>query len=293
MDTDMNKRQGFTLVEMLVVITIIIVLLAVLAPALDRAIYQAELAVCGANQRGVATTTTTYAFDHRRYYPLRQGIETADSTEPHRIADHTPAWDDRPTLTPYMDLNRMLNDPTSQFVDKIDTPDSDAGPAPELGLGEATGVGMRKAIVFSDFYLWFGFAYWQDDGTGNITRFGGMRKIGDRLLWKDDDGQAQHHTLLASDMDVIGVTAGNQHGSHPDIEGQMRNSVRHDTYVYSHWRMDSYRRPPLELNFAYADGSVRRVNGVLYDDPRMRPIPHFSDFRNLLATQYANVPGGD
>jgi type II secretory pathway pseudopilin PulG len=38
-------------VELLVVITIIVLLLALLAPALEKAIYQAQMAVCGLSAR--------------------------------------------------------------------------------------------------------------------------------------------------------------------------------------------------------------------------------------------------
>ena len=44
-------KSAFTLIELLVVVTIIVVLLAMLTPALDKAIYQAELAVCGAHKK--------------------------------------------------------------------------------------------------------------------------------------------------------------------------------------------------------------------------------------------------
>src|SRR5688572_22045336 len=60
---------GFTLVELLVVITIIAILLALMMPAMDKAIYQAELAVCASNQRQTATGLYVYAMDHRRWYP--------------------------------------------------------------------------------------------------------------------------------------------------------------------------------------------------------------------------------
>src|SRR5688572_20534128 len=63
--------RAFTLIELLVVITIIVVLLALLTPALDKAIYAAELAVCGAQMRGVAQSTIAYAMEYERTYPNR------------------------------------------------------------------------------------------------------------------------------------------------------------------------------------------------------------------------------
>ena len=45
----MFKNKGLTLIELLVVITIIVILLALLMPAIDKAIYQSELAVCETN----------------------------------------------------------------------------------------------------------------------------------------------------------------------------------------------------------------------------------------------------
>src|SRR5688500_3053707 len=66
--------RAFTLIELLVVITIIVVLLSMLTPALDRAIYQAELAVCAANQDAIAGAVVVYAAGHRRMYPYRVGV---------------------------------------------------------------------------------------------------------------------------------------------------------------------------------------------------------------------------
>jgi prepilin-type N-terminal cleavage/methylation domain-containing protein len=62
----MESVIGFTIVELLVVITIIVVLLALLMPGLDRAIYQAELAVCGSRLKSLGAAVSTYA-------PTRRG----------------------------------------------------------------------------------------------------------------------------------------------------------------------------------------------------------------------------
>src|ERR1041385_5328344 len=62
-------RPAFTLIELLVVITIIVVLLALLTPALDRAVYQAELASCGGRLKALGAGFALYAFNNgRRYY---------------------------------------------------------------------------------------------------------------------------------------------------------------------------------------------------------------------------------
>jgi prepilin-type N-terminal cleavage/methylation domain-containing protein len=58
-------RSAFTLIELLVVVTIIVVLLALLTPALDKAIEQAERAVCGANLNVIHHGTVTYALQNK------------------------------------------------------------------------------------------------------------------------------------------------------------------------------------------------------------------------------------
>src|SRR5688500_11147460 len=66
-----ERGWGFTLIELLVVITIIVVLLALLTPAMDRAIYAAEMAVCGANENATGTSILVYTVDFKRSYPHR------------------------------------------------------------------------------------------------------------------------------------------------------------------------------------------------------------------------------
>src|SRR5258708_15496333 len=61
----MKRRGAFTLIELLVVVTIIVVLLALLTPALDKAIYQAQLARCAAQIKGIGAGATAYSTEHR------------------------------------------------------------------------------------------------------------------------------------------------------------------------------------------------------------------------------------
>src|SRR3970040_128099 len=71
-------KRGFTLIELLVVITIIVVLLALLTPALDKAIYQAELAVCATHLKTIANGAALYAGEYKRRWPYRQQVMEND-----------------------------------------------------------------------------------------------------------------------------------------------------------------------------------------------------------------------
>lgn len=70
-----KATHGFSLIELLVVVTIIVVLLALLTPALDKAMEQAERAVCGANQRGVVSGAVMYGMENRKQLFICRGRE--------------------------------------------------------------------------------------------------------------------------------------------------------------------------------------------------------------------------
>jgi prepilin-type N-terminal cleavage/methylation domain-containing protein len=75
-----DTRPGFTLLELLVVIAIIVVLLALLTPALDRAIYEAELVQCASRLRVWGGIAHAFGFDHRRDLPMAFGPQGAWTT---------------------------------------------------------------------------------------------------------------------------------------------------------------------------------------------------------------------
>ncbi len=99
-----TRGNGFTLVELLVVIGIIALLIAVLLPALSTARSAARRVACASNLRQLGTAFKLYGLEHRDYCPYSGW----DSTPNLPIA--TISWDD--LIAPYVGVK--LTD--TQFV---------------------------------------------------------------------------------------------------------------------------------------------------------------------------------
>jgi prepilin-type N-terminal cleavage/methylation domain-containing protein len=76
----LGDGRGFTLVELLVVISIIALLIAVLLPSLSRAREQARRAKCASQQKQIITAYSLWAQDHQNFWPPRCG--PADGCSP-------------------------------------------------------------------------------------------------------------------------------------------------------------------------------------------------------------------
>ena len=277
--------HGFTLVELLVVITIVVVLLALLTPALNEAIYQAELAVCGARLRSTASGATTYAMDHKRFFPPRNfAMTNRDAKHLAGIdiwgASGTPGAysDERPVLRGYIAINKMLNDPCTKPIELESTaPDSD---------------------VFQAYLTWYGWRYLDPDNYPQPLA--GMHKLGQQFEWN-----GRRFSVLAGDYDEYQLGFGRVYSNHPDREGTLSPQVLENeggvadlaaNLYLTRWKRDTVQRSSLDLNYAYADGSVRRLNDVQMNrnpasTERTVAVPTYADgSRSLAATDFNRLP---
>jgi prepilin-type N-terminal cleavage/methylation domain-containing protein/prepilin-type processing-associated H-X9-DG protein len=77
-----KQHKGFTLVELLVVVSIIAILLAVLVPALNGARRQAKKVVCSSNLKQLSAAFEMYLQENRRNVFMQAYYGTNDTGEP-------------------------------------------------------------------------------------------------------------------------------------------------------------------------------------------------------------------
>ena len=276
-------KAAFSLVELLVVITIIVILLSLLAPAMDQAIYQSELAVCAARVRGLAGAATIYATEQKRAYPQRQHRRDGKNkvTRPNKLwlaNGSNPPYDERLLIRPYVSSINM------QFQCPLLTEmDLDVNDISTRSAGES---------AWASYQFWYS---WQYDGHK------GMIRLGDNFSWVSPDGREYAFDVLANDYDFISEPQDDNFaiGSHPDkrpeqtmaesivnndpyISGAPVPGVPRGVHIWSRW-VGPYRRGTIDMNFARADNSVQRISDAVVEqsagiaDERLVRIPEFSD----------------
>ena len=127
----MNRklRAGFTLIELVVVISIILILAAMLLPVFERAVKAAEATSCLANVRNLALASQLYISDYDGRLPPAL-LDLPDSTQQN-------CWD--VLLLPYVGSRQIYLCP----VDENPT----AGPAYTNSVTHSYGINLDVAMV--------------------------------------------------------------------------------------------------------------------------------------------------
>jgi hypothetical protein len=247
------------------------VLLALLTPALDKAIFEAEMAVDMAQHGGIAKGATAYAMGFRRLYPYRPTMDK-ENGQFERIQSGLVGGvynDDRPILRQFMGM-KMFQCPFNDQVD-YDTTRNDVWILPST-------------------LLWF-------SGRGLIDKAGQkyrpMRRVGDRVEWSgprhpflgDTEPRTWAFDYLASETDWNRMFD-QVRTAHPDDEGVLSPEALQGESVFlvllgvrSRWRSyETGERGSISQIYARTDGSVRRINDIKNHDPqRTVEVPEFEN----------------
>jgi len=265
----MRRVHAFTIVELLVVVATLVVLLALLIPAMDRAVYVAELARCGANLHAATGAGIMYTMNYKRAYPaamFRRDIGYQPDMIGLRSNLAQERRDLRPIIRGYIELKLLLC-PLAQKIDlSIEANDADT-------------------VVQSNYDVWYS---WKYDGGAAMDRLGNRFSAVDSFY---GTGNVYEYRLLVSDKNIVNNLTLETQSSHPDRLGLMlqttsQNDTRNATLemgniavggrklTQSRWGGGS--NPPrglLDLNFGFDDGSVLRLETVEVQDDRLRAAP--------------------
>lgn len=257
-----KTAAAFSLVELLVVITIIVVLLSLLAPALDKVFYEANMAVCGATKKSLGTSLAAYAAGFRRSYPDRPDTQSTGNRPHHLNHGDTAGVDDRFSIRGQFTTDLFL-DP---FVEPL-----------RLDIEET----KPTSHTYSNYSLWYGLQFTSGGGSG-------LLKIGDRLYWGGN-----RFAVLAADKDAINEANRIYLGTHPDDEGLAQSVWGQDSggiegtpglgginanWTFSRWQASGSPlvRGRIDRSFLYTDISVTRINAIKpLNDGRLVVIPEF------------------
>jgi prepilin-type N-terminal cleavage/methylation domain-containing protein len=235
-------RQAFTLIEMLVVVSIIVLLLSLLLPSLGKMRYEARSVKCATKKMQIATGLSRYAQNNRSYYPLRWR-QTSSYNHPF--------WWGKPNSN--LDLHEVAEDLFGQTA-------GDRPPDALICDIEPKAIwGVDLPWPLANIY------------RTNVAVTGGWD-------WRTATASACVPLLGLDQMPLRSNQAVNRPVAFDLIEHMTGNSNSYSGWVIGHQQNSAYHvrsannpeaSPPDVIPFAYGDGSVRLTNDLepFYLDP--------------------------
>jgi prepilin-type N-terminal cleavage/methylation domain-containing protein len=248
----MKKRYGsaFTLVELLVVISIIALLLAILLPSLRRARDSAKTIVCASNQKQLVTAALLYATANQGKLPPCIGKRKSDGycmwpqyigCQPTVFQPYTPI---KQYLGSYLADGKIFACPLSPADQKY------------FGEGYQKGTGLQAPIAM--------FWNWQQAKSTRYPTF-----IGASSVEKANGKIAKQ--ILTADVLIYGwqdaVTGQKSYFSAHRPEGKSLRTFPPPSYSlkpYAWLIFDefgtAFNLPQYKINMGYVDGSVKKIS---------------------------------
>ncbi|MBI1335884.1 MAG: prepilin-type N-terminal cleavage/methylation domain-containing protein [Phycisphaera sp.] len=203
-----QRRTGFTLVELLVVVAIIAVLIAILLPSLNRARYQAKLVVCKSQMHQQCIGVTSYGTDYEGFYPEAPAqdpsVKLRGRGDLYTIASRFNHYDLRDSLRPYLgsQLNKILKCPLASDV-WLDNNDGWTGDAQYTNIDRPFDKGYGKFRMTYGWY--FGESYNSDYATLPFLEQSGCwlikarKKLGENFVPNKGTAAGREVRVLVSD----------------------------------------------------------------------------------------------
>ena len=248
-------RNKFTLIELLIVISVIAILVSMLLPSLRSARYKATLAVCSSNLRQVGVSVSLYATRNNQFYPYRKNVR--DNKKKHWSPPNVLRNSAYPSQTNDVPVFKSLD------IEDLQCP-----------LTYSNGEWEENSTSFTtaNYLYLFG---WQ----GGEEAKGKLFRTTDTMEFN-----GQEIDVIAGDVFSVNNWLKLGHNKRDGI------SFWHSIAPAGTW----INQQKVDFNYARKDGSAFRINNIVYNDSRMKrvPIKNNKSFKNT-SSKYHYIPVKD